>query len=380
MMGKSKKTTLKATGTPKVSKGGPSGMVISLIVHAAAFFVAGLFVVFTVLPKPPPEFEPPPPVERPKMKLKKPKVKIKKSSQPKPSSRIVAKVKTAKMPEIQIPDLMGSGEGLLGSLGDGAGDFLDIPDVGEVTIFGGGQSVGSDMRVSYYNLNLLRSGNAGSMSPGGYEVVIEKFIRSGFSKSVLAKYYRSPVTLYATTIMVPLALSTIAPASFNEDLNYSYCWAALFEGQLVHKDGITFRFWGASDDVLAVQVDGELVLNASFVADGTNPYAPWWSSPAPFSFQLLGNQYRRGSDWITLEPGVPLDFRAIAGESPGGEFSAQLLVEVKGKEYDLNDQGSPIFEVFAMEPLSWELKDSIMMTLQEGEANVTNVTTIFRDY
>jgi hypothetical protein len=379
-MKKSNQYATKTKKTPKINKGGPSGLVISLIVHAAAFFVAGLFVVFTVLPKAEPAFEAPSPVERPKMKLKKPKVKIKKSSQPKPSSRIVAKVKTAKMPEIQIPDLVGSGDGLLSGLGDAGGDLIDLPDIGEVTVFGGNTSIGNDMAVSYYNLNLLRSGNAGSMSPGGFETVISDFIQSGFDKSILRKYYRSPRKLYATTIMIPLAVSTIAPASFNEDLNYSYCWAALFEGKLVHKDGITFRFWGASDDVLAVEVDGELVLNASFVANGTNPYAPWWSSPAPFSLQLLGNQYRRGSDWITLEPGVPLDFKAIVGESPGGQFAAQLLVEVDGKEYELNDQGSPIYEVFAMDEISWELKDSIMLTLQEGEANVTNVTTIFRDY
>ena len=148
-MGKSKKTTLTATGAPKVSKGGPSGLVISLIVHAAAFFLAGLFVVFTVLKEEPPVFEQPPPVARPKMKLKKPKVKIKKSSQPKPSSRIVAKVKTAKMPEIQIPDLVGTGEGLLGGLGTEGGDFLEIPEIEEVTIFGGKTSSGGDMRVSY---------------------------------------------------------------------------------------------------------------------------------------------------------------------------------------------------------------------------------------
>ena len=103
----------------RINKGAPSGMLISLIVHAVAFFVAGLFVVFTVLPKSQPEFEPPLPVTRPKMKLKKPKVKVKKSSQPKPSSRIVAKLKTAKMPEIRISDLAGNGAGLLGDLGGG---------------------------------------------------------------------------------------------------------------------------------------------------------------------------------------------------------------------------------------------------------------------
>ena len=79
-MKKTNQYAVTAAKTPKINKGGPSGMVISLLVHAAAFFVAGLFVVFTVLQEPEPEFEAPPPVQRPKMKLKKPKVKIKKTS------------------------------------------------------------------------------------------------------------------------------------------------------------------------------------------------------------------------------------------------------------------------------------------------------------
>jgi hypothetical protein len=360
----------------KINKGGPSGFVISLIFHAVAFFVAGLFVVFTVLPKEEPEFKAPPPVERPKMKLKKPKVKIKKSSQPKPSSRIVAKVKTAKMPEIQIPDLVGTGEGLLGGIGTG-GDFMDIPDIGEMTVFGSGQTTGSDMKVRYYNMNLRRNGNTNPMDPAAFRVVMADFIQSGFKKSKLSKYYRSPRTLYATTIMIPLSVSTIAPASFQEDLNYSYCWAALFEGSLVSKTNITFRFWGAADDVLSVAVDGELVLAANYT--GTSIVTKW-ISPAPYSNQLLGNVYRMGSEWITLEAGVPRDFIAIVGEAPGGQFGAQLLVEVEGADYPLNNLGSKIFPMFAMDYPSWELQDSILLTLTEGEANVTNVTTIFRDY
>ncbi len=83
---------------------------ISLIFHGAVFFIAGLFVVFKVMNPPKPEFEVPPPIERSKMKPRKPKVK--KSSQPKPSSRIVATVKSRKMPEIQLPDLQGTGAAL----------------------------------------------------------------------------------------------------------------------------------------------------------------------------------------------------------------------------------------------------------------------------
>ncbi len=121
-------------GRRRIDKGAPSGFVVSLFVHAAAFFLAGLFVVFKVMHPPEPEFQPPPPIERPKMKLKRPKVKVRKSSQPKPSSRIVAKVQTKQMPEIQLPDLVGTGEGLMGGTGFG-GEFLDLPEIGQTSLF-----------------------------------------------------------------------------------------------------------------------------------------------------------------------------------------------------------------------------------------------------
>ena len=122
----------------------------SLIFHGAIFFIAGLFVVFTVVNRAPPPFEPAPPIERPKMKLQKPKVKVQKNTQPKPSSRIVAKVQTKQMPDIQLPDLEGAGDGLMSGAGTGGdGGFMDLPSIQDVTIFGGADSIGNDMRVSF---------------------------------------------------------------------------------------------------------------------------------------------------------------------------------------------------------------------------------------
>ena len=47
---------------------------------------------------------PPPAVERPKMQIKKPKVKPAKTS-PKPTQRIVTKMKKASMPSFDLPDI-----------------------------------------------------------------------------------------------------------------------------------------------------------------------------------------------------------------------------------------------------------------------------------
>ena len=112
--------------------------------------LAGLLVVFTVANKEEKKFVPPKPVDRPKMKLKKPKVK--KNAKPKSSSRIVTKVTKANMPDIQLPEMSGIGEGISGSIGG----FEMMPDLGEVTIFGAGQTIGNDFVGTFYDFKRTR--------------------------------------------------------------------------------------------------------------------------------------------------------------------------------------------------------------------------------
>ena len=194
-----------------VIKGAPSGLVISLLVHAAAFMLAGLLVVFSVHNKEEKKFTPPKPVERPKMKLKKPKVKVKKNAKPKSSSRIVTKVTKANMPDIQLPEMSGIGEGLAGGMGGG---FDLRPDLGEVSIFGSNQSIGSDFEGEVYSLVHSRSGGTISMDQDAFRDVLRKYVLGGWKDSVLSRYYRSPKKLYTTHIMVPPVPTAMAPGIF----------------------------------------------------------------------------------------------------------------------------------------------------------------------
>ncbi len=87
-------------------------------IAACFIFISGMFVVFTVLPKNDPvhvTFEAPVPPERPMMELKKPRLAVRRQPEPRPSSRIVAKVKGEPMPEMKPADRVGGGEGLLAS-------------------------------------------------------------------------------------------------------------------------------------------------------------------------------------------------------------------------------------------------------------------------
>ncbi|QBG46316.1 hypothetical protein EGM51_02460 [Verrucomicrobia bacterium S94] len=358
-----------------VVKGAPSGFVISLGIHAAAFFLAGLLVVFTVVQKEEKKFVPPKPVDRPKMKLKKPKVKVKKSSKPKSTQRIVTKVQKASMPDIQLPEMSGIGDGLAGDIGG----FDIAPNLEEVTLFGGGQTIGNDFVGTFYDFKRDRQGRPrSSTDPDSFTSDVARFIRSGWRTSMLAQFYRSPKKLYATSFMVPTVRSSTAPTAFGEPETGGWCWMAHYTGQLVHKDGITFRFRGQGDDILVVRVDGKVVLNASWPGTAEE-ISKWQSNDAKNRTYRLGNNAAVIGDWITLEPGVPLDMEVICGEVPGGHFDMMLVVEEKGVEYELNSQQGPILPMFKTAEPSHDLRDRIYEHLVEGECFIEG-GPVFSDF
>ena len=371
---------MKKDGKSKgVVKGAPSGFVISLFVHAAAIMLAGFLVVFTVTQKEEKKFVPPKPVERPKMKLKKPKVKVKKTSKPKATTRIVTKVKRASMPDIQLPEMSGMGEALGGGLGEG---FNVMPDLGEVTLFGGGQTIGNDFVGTFYDFKRDRNGRPNTMTEDKFVLELTKFVTGGWKPSRLAQYYRSPKKLYATAFMIPPIRSQIAPAAFDEPETLGYAWAVHYKGQLVYPEDIKFRFWGMGDDVMVVRVDGEVVLNACWPSGTWESYTIGgnWVSSAKNDFRFyLGNNLSRGGDWIELKAGEPKDMELIIGETPGGQFCSMLTVEVFGEEYPRNRQGGPVLPIFKTEEPSLDLQDAIYRDMIEGEADVTG-GPIFRDY
>ena len=360
----------------KIGKGMPSAVLLSIAIHAALFFLAGLLVVFTVVKNKEVEFEAPKAVERPKMKLKKPKVKVKKTSKPKPTTRIVTKVNRASMPDIQLPEMSGMGE----SLGGGLAGFDLMPDLGETTLFGSGQSIGNDFVGTFYDLKRGRTGRPIPMDPDMYLKALRTFVVSGWKPSEIAKYYQSPKKLYATSFMIPTILSSVAPTAFGEDDTLGYCWAAHYTGKLVHKDGIQFRFWGQGDDILLVRVNGKLVLNACWPSDSEAQFTQFWQTSSSYSRRFyLGNNKSVVGDWITLEPGVPLDMEVLIGEKPGGGYCAMLVVEVEGVEYEKGPQGNPILPMFKTSEPSLDLVDVIYRDLVLGEASVTN-GPVFSDY
>ena len=80
-------------------------------------------------------------IQRPKMRLKKPKVKVLKHAKPLNTTRIVTKVRKAGMPDIQLPEMSGTGMGDIGAEGTGFAGF-ELEDATEsVSVFGAAVSI-----------------------------------------------------------------------------------------------------------------------------------------------------------------------------------------------------------------------------------------------
>ncbi len=370
----------------KLRKGVPSAVLLSIAIHVGLFLLAGWLVVFTVVKQKEVEFAPPKAVERPKMKLKKPKVKIKKTTKPKPTTRIVTKVNRTSMPDIQLPEMSGMGEGLA----DGLAGFDLMPDLGEVSVMGSGQSIGNDFEGRFYNLQRDRSGRTIPCSDDKYREIVRKFILNGWKPSSLARYYQSPKKLYTTTFMIPTMPSTIAKDAFGEGDTEGDFWMVHYKGQLVcpasHTNGITFRFVGSGDGILVVRVAGEIALGVGWPSSEVVILGNIWSSSSADSRKYrMGNNTAVVGDWITLKPGDMLDMEVIMADAAGssllGECCLMLAVQEKGVEYERRMMvgGAPILPAFKTAELSHDVLDAIYQNLVRDEVCLTN-GPIFCDY
>jgi len=317
--------------------------------------------------------EPSKAVEQPKMKLKKPKVKVKKSSKPRPPPRIVTKVQKASMPDIQLPEMSGMANELAG----GIGGFDVMPDLDKISVFGSGQTIGNDFVGEFYDFKRDWNGRDIPHSGDEYMDATRRFIKSGWKTSSVMRYYKSPKKRYATCFIVPPTLSAVVPAVFGEPDAEGTHWMTLYKGQLVHKEGITFRFMARGDGAMAVRVDGKFVLISGWLRKWDSNL--WNSVSADDLKYLMGNGWATAGDWITLEPGVSKDMELLMVEG-GGIGCFMLAIQEKGVEYEKRKVGTgPIFPAFKTAEPSRDLLDVIYRDLVPGEVSLTN-GPVFCDY
>ncbi len=340
-----------------------SPLLLGILLHAGFIFVASLLVVFVAQEEPGIDFRPARPPEPAKMELKKLKIKPREASKPKATQPITTKftgLEPFGLPTTPHPFTEGVFDEI--SLGDFnlATNWSDINQLGQMA------TIGSDFVGTFYDLKRQRNGNplTVAIDSDRYYRLIGKFLKNGWRTSTWARHYRAKIQRYANTFMVPRMRSTHIPPLFGEKKSGSWGWVILYKGQLVHKDGITFRFHG-SGSLLIVRVDGKIVVSTG--GDQTY-FSSLWKSDDPDNKDI----YSAVGDWITLEPGVPLDMEVLVGNYSGAYFSTKLLVEVKDAEYEEGRTHNPVYPIFKTAKLSRDVVDIICKDYYYGPESITN--------
>jgi len=357
----------------------PTAVVVSILIYVGLFFGAAALVIFEFRPVPMNPFKPPPPSKGTKMPLPKRQMKIKKPTKPPSSEKITAVVPIIDLHEIRFPDQESNGikEGL--RTGSEVFNLVNIPLFEEPPgPFGDPIDIGNNLVGTFYDFKRTRAGGSLVLSNDEFKVAVGKFTRGGWNTAALARYYRAPKQLYATSIMIGAMQSVLAPGEFNEPNTQGLQWIVHYKGKLVYPNLIKFRFWGCADDIMLVRVEGKDVLNAPW--PGSEYYfSDWAASAAGSRNQRMGNTWAVPSDWITLEAHEPVNMEVLIGEVPGGVFSAMLAVEVEGEDYKLNKFGGRTFPMFKTAEPTFDLLDAIYYNLYPGEATPVG-GPVFCDY
>jgi len=340
-----------------------SPLILGILLHAVFIFVAGLLVVFVPKEKESIDFQPTRPPEPVKMEIKKLKIKPREASKPKTAQPIVTKPKGLEpfsLPTTPHP----FNEGVFDEIS--LGDFNLATNWNDVNQLGTMATIGSDFVGTFYDLKRQRNGNplTVAIDSDKYYRLIKRFLESHWKTSTWARHYRAKTQRYANCFMVPRMRTTKIPALFGEKKSGSWGWVILYKGQLVHKDGITFRFHG-SGSLLIVRVDGNIVVSTG----GDQSYfSSLWKSDDPNNKDISSTT----GDWITLEPGIPLDMEVLVGNYSGAYFSTKLLVEVKDAEYEEGRTRNPVYPVFKTAKLTRDVVDSICKDYYYGPESITN--------
>jgi hypothetical protein len=279
---------------------------------------------------------------------------------------------------MKLPEMSGMGAGLEGSLGG----FEMMGDLSQMTIFGGGRSLGNDLEGTLYYLPLDRGGNPlGEYYPvegqvnQKYAQILNEFLANNWSPEVFNRFWRAPNKLYATFFMIPPFISDLAIEKFGLPIGtIGASYLIHYNGKIASKTGGKFRFWGGADDLIFVRINGKLVLdgrsaNAGWTADWRTP-ENWRSSDPENHKYYFGATVSTVGDWFEMQPGVPVEMEVLFGEDQGGRTSCMLNVQQFGVEYPKNRDGAPVLPVFKTAPIPDHLIDEIEYGLIEGESDL----------
>lgn len=233
-----------------------------------------------------------------------------------------------------------------------AGLVLALPVQAESgDAFGSKENTGAGLIGILYDFKQNQKRQATGVRPENFSPIVEEFLSKGWDESILNRYYRATSPLYTTQIFIPEMGAEHAPRAFGvEKLIRPSNWVIVYKGQVRAPSDGRYRFVAYADDVIAVAVDGRLVLLAGRPDCIGNGQLEIWPQPEQGQRVPASNGQLVYGNWLDLKKDQTIDLDVLIGERPGGKFSAFLLYEKEGQAPPKDAAGVPKFPVFQLAP------------------------------
>jgi hypothetical protein len=256
----------------------------------------------------------------------------------------------------------GSGGGIGSGKGVGVGNGRNF-----VGAFGGSFKRANSLEGTLYDLKFSGTGKALGSDPaervGQLRRAMQTLDRSWSSAKTFldGRYKHAELKLYASNIFIPPRSAGEATKAFEcEKEIQAPGWLAYYEGWFAVPETGEYRLVGLGDDIMIAAINGKSAFAAFWpgaALGDTVDFGPDWlpkdadkKNGANLKFPPnQGGRYSGG--WVKLQKGTAHRIQIAFGESYGGLFGAQLLIERKGEKYQ-NSGREDLLPVFMLEPMT----------------------------
>jgi hypothetical protein len=193
----------------------------------------------------------------------------------------------------------------------------------------------------FYDLTQTQDGKPSGITTENYKQVLVDFIKNGWDEDGLSGYYRATKPLFTTQVWLPSMPTLEGPRAFGVEKKAPHAvWVIHYKGQIAPPEDGTYRFVGFGDDVLIVAINEKVVLSSSYahLDLGVPPATP------------AGDCLKAGA-WFDCQASKPVDLDILCCDNgdPGGVCASFVLIEEKGKTYQMNG-AYPFLPIFQVAP------------------------------
>jgi len=338
----------------------------AILLHLLVFLMVATWIIFRAPPtpqditfvgipppKPPPPAPPPMGTGSPAMSSLEPDIHVTPPpAVPSVISTTALSPISIKATHVNLPNLPASLSSAQGASLEGVGNAGVGSSAGSP--FGSQSSNGApDGQLIGYMIDIKQTtdGKSTDMTTDEYHKIVTHFLESHWDPEILAPYYQCKRPLYAKDIFIPTMPAAAGPKAFGvEDEVKPKMWVVWYKTTITPTVDGTYRFAGWADDIIAVSVDGQTVMDGCLVPASTltptKIFNYHWS--AKNASRTWYGQIKAGTA-VQFKAGTKVEVDVLIGEQPGGDFNAFLYCYRDDATYDKTPDGLPILPAFQLD-------------------------------